>query len=458
MRHVVVMAGTGAIGLIAVFVVDLINLFYISLLGQRPIAAAVGFAGTVGFFQTSLCIGMTIGVGAVVSRLVGAARMDEARLVATSSLTIMAVLSAAVGVGTVLALGPILSALAAAGETQALAAGYLRLTSLSVPLLAVGMCCSALLRCVGDAKRAMNVTLLAAFATAVLDPLLIFGLHLGLMGAAISTILSRIVLAGLGGHWVRGHGLLGRVAVARIPADTALVFAVAGPAILTNMATPVGAAFVTRSMALFGAGAVAGQATVDRITPVAFGVVYALTGAVGPIIAQNLGAGRFERIRETLRDSLIFVIAAVCGAWLVLAAGQSYIVLAFSAEGVTAELIRLFCTVTCAGFLFTGSLFVANAAFNNLGYPLLATLFNWGRATLGTIPFVAYGAGYGPAGVMVGQAAGSLLFGIAAAAVAFRVAGRLGGGRAPVAAHSVALAGTTGHAALAGLASRPGEH
>jgi hypothetical protein len=40
----------------------------------------------------------------------------------------------------------------------------------------------------------MNVTLFAALATAVMDPILIFGLHLGLPGAAISTVLSRCVL------------------------------------------------------------------------------------------------------------------------------------------------------------------------------------------------------------------------------------------------------------------------
>ena len=51
MRHVVVMAGTGAVGLVAVFGVDLLNLFYVSLLGDRAVAAAVGFAGAVTFFQ-----------------------------------------------------------------------------------------------------------------------------------------------------------------------------------------------------------------------------------------------------------------------------------------------------------------------------------------------------------------------------------------------------------------------
>ena len=42
-----------------------------------------------------------------------------------------------------------------------------------------------------------------------------------------------------------------------------------------------------------------------------------------------------------------------------------------------------------------GAQFVANAAFNNLGRPNLSTWFNWGKATLGTIPFAWYGAGLG---------------------------------------------------------------
>jgi len=71
MRHVTVMALTGAIGLVAVFAVDLLNFFYISRLGEKPIAAAVGFAGAVSFFQISIAIGLTIGVGAAVSAAIG---------------------------------------------------------------------------------------------------------------------------------------------------------------------------------------------------------------------------------------------------------------------------------------------------------------------------------------------------------------------------------------------------
>ena len=455
MRHVLVMASTGAVGLIAVFAVDLLNLFYISLLGQRPIAAAVGFSGVVNFLQTSVAIGLMIGVSATVSRTIGAGRMEEARRIATSSLVVLTVLMLALGLATVAALGPLLSLLGATGQTRTLADMFLRITSPSLPLLSAGMCLSGLLRSVGDARRAMSVTLTAAFVTAGLDPLLIFGLHLGLTGAAISTVMSRWVVVGIGLYnATRRHRLLGPFVPAALPGDMRAVFAIAGPAVLTNLATPVGASYVTHSMAAFGTAAVAGQATIDRISPVAFGLVYALTGAVGPILAQNLGAGRTDRVAAALRDSLVFVVVAVTVAWAVLAAAQGGIVIAFSATGETAVLIRLFCTWLAGSFLFTGSLFVANTAFNNLGFPLLSTAFNWGRATLGTIPFVTIGAGWGPEGILVGLAAGSVVFGVAAAVTAFRVVHRLDASAAVEHEMADHLAGGTAATALAMVARR----
>lgn len=426
LRHVCVMAGTGAVGLVAVFAVDLINLFYISLLGEKAIAAAIGFAGVVGFFHTSLCIGLTIGIAAVVSRTLGAGRRHDARRIATASLVVMTVLAFVVGTGTAFFLGPILRVLGAQGETAHQAHRYLAVTVHSMPLLGLGMASAALLRSVGDARRSMTVTLAAAFVTAVLDPILIFGLGLGLEGAAIVAVVSRTVLAALGLHGVIvRHQMLGRFDRAWLRRDVWALGSVAGPATLTNLATPVAAAFVTHSIAQFGPSAIAGAATIDRVSPVAFGIIYALSGAVGPILAQNLGAGQFRRVQEGLRDSLLFMLAAVVLAWLVLALGQGALIRAFSADGVAAELIALFCTWLAPSFVFTGGLFVANASFNNLGHPLLSTGFNWGRATLGTIPFAWWGSHYGASGVLIGQAVGSSIFGLLAVVVAFRLASKL---------------------------------
>ena len=426
LRHVVVMASTGAVGLVAVFVVDLINLFYISRLGEQAIAAAVGFAGVVGFFHTAVCIGLMIGVTATVSRKIGAGHTAQAQRMASHSLLLMAGIAAVLALATLVFLEPLLWALGARGEVAVLAQRYLTVTMPSVPLLAGGMARSALLRSVGAARRAMVVTLGAAAVTAVLDPLFIFYFGMGLDGAAVVSVISRSVLLAVGLHGVgRVHHMLAPIERTHFWADARALSAVAGPAVMTNLATPVGAAFVTHSVAQFGASAVAGQATVDRLTPVAFGLIYALSGAVGPILAQNLGAKRYDRVQQTLRASLGFMLLAVAAAWLLLALLQGPLTRAFSLDGQAALLLQAFCSWLAASFFFAGALYVANAAFNNLGRPLWSTGFNWARATLGTIPLAWWGARYGPVGVLAGQALGTAVFGTLALWMAFRLTAKL---------------------------------
>ncbi len=429
MRHVTVMALTGAVGIVSVFAVDLLNFFYISRLGEKPIAAAVGFAGAIGFFQISIGIGLTIGIGAAVSTAIGRqanrAGPGDAPRIATTSLIALGLLTLALGLLTAAARGPLLDLLHAEGDTKRLAAMYLLITSPALPFMILAMGSAALLRSAGAARRAMNVTLYGALAVALMDPIFIFALHLRLEGAAISTVLSRAFMAALSLSYLRGQGLLRRPDFTHARADLMRVGRVAGPAILTNLATPVGSAYVTHTMAHFGVTAVAGQAAIDRIMPVAFGVLFALTGAVGPIMAQNLGAGRTDRVRETLRASLIFMVLSVLVAWGVLASVQDLLAIAFSSQGVAAALLHLYCTWLAGAAIFLGALFVGNSAFNNLGRPGYATLLNWGRATLGTIPFVHIGARFGPLGVAVGQAAGSVVFGVAAIFLAFRVVNHL---------------------------------
>ena len=426
LRHVVVMTATGSVGLMAIFVVDLANLFYISRLGEQELAAAIGFASSLLFFMTSVALGIAIAATALVSRALGAGRREDARRLGGASLLYMGAASALLGFGGLPFLDPLLHLIGAEGRTHALAWGYLAILLPSTPLLGLGMCLSGLLRAAGDARRSMYVTLAGAVVTALLDPIFIFALELGITGAAVAGVVSRLVLLAVGWHGAHAHRLLGRPDFRRFGGDARMLSGIALPAILTNVATPIASAYVTAEMARFGDAAVAGQAIVDRIVPVAFGAVFALSGSVAPIIGQNFGARRFDRVRRTLAESLRVVTVYVVLMWGALYFLQDALVRLFAAQGLAADLVRLFCTWLGGGFLFTGALFVANAAFNNLGFPLLSTLFNWGRATLGTIPFATAGAALaGAQGVAVGYALGSVVFGVVAAATAFHVTAHL---------------------------------
>ena len=212
-----------------------------------------------------------------------------------------------------------------------------------------------------------------------------------------------------------------------------LLASLALPAILTNVATPIASLFVYRILAPFGAEAIAASTIIDRLTPLAYGVLFALSGAVGPILAQNLGARLYGRLRQALRDALLFAFGYCIFAWLILYLARHAIAGMFGVTGHTAEYVAFFCAISGLAWLFNGFLFVANAAFNNLGFPLYSTAFNWGRATIGTLPVAWVGAMLGGVeGAMLGVAMGSVVFGIAGLATAFRAIARIeAAGRAP---------------------------
>ena len=109
-------------------------------------------------------------------------------------------------------------------------------------------------------------------------------------------------------------------------------------------------------------------------------------------------------MRGVLRDSVRVTLAYVTVVWLVLALARGWLAALFGLHGVAAELFGFFCLVGGAIWFFNGLLFLGNAAFNNLGFPLRSTLLNWGRATLGTMPPAMLGAALdGPRGVVAGM-------------------------------------------------------
>lgn len=451
-RHVSVMALTSSIGLMAVFVVDLVNMLYIALLGREELAAAIGYAGAILFFTTSFGIGMSIGVGALVARALGARDLPLAREKATTGLVLGFVFGSLFAAVVWVFLWPLVGLLGATGATAALAVHFLQIVIPSQPLLMVGMVGGAILRSHGDARAAMMATVWGAVATAVLDPILIFGFRLELTGAAIASVVARVVIAWVALQPIRKrYGGFDRPSFGQVVADMGPIWAIAVPAILTQVATPVGQAFVTRATSAYGEAAVAGMAIAGRLTPVAFGVIFALSGALGPIIGQNFGAGRMDRVRRSFWDALIFTALVILLVSALLFVLRGPIADAFKAEGLTRELVYLFCGPLALLWFFNGLVFVGNAVCNNLGRPFWSTLMNWGRHTLGTIPLALWlGQSWGAPGVLVGQALGGVVFGLASVWLALLAI------RSP-AAHPVRGRGVPSPAPEAGPVASPGE-
>jgi putative MATE family efflux protein len=428
MRHVVVMTLTGAFGLMALFLVDLLDLFFLSLLNQTEITAAIGYAGTIAFANLSLSIGTGIAAAALVARHLGAKQPERGREFATSSLMFTFIVSAAMTALLCLSVDWLLRLLGAQGEALRLATLFIWTLAPGFVLLAGAICCSFILRGLGDATRAMYVTLSAAIVTVIVDPIFIFVFGWGIQGAAAANVVADLTALLVGLHGVaRIHRFFVPMRFESLRRDLKDITDIAIPAMLTQLATPFANAYMTRAVAPFGDEAVAASAIVGRLIPVAFGIIFSLSGAVGPIIGQNFGAREFGRVKRTLTDGLIFSAIYTGLMSILLYVFRHEIAEAFRASGRTVDIVVFFCTVIAISWAFTGAQFVSNAAFNNLGRPNLSTMFNWGKATLGTIPFATYGAMLGgPEGVLVGTAIGSVIFGVASTWWAYRIANQIG--------------------------------
>ncbi|WP_208999298.1 MATE family efflux transporter [Roseibium sediminis] len=412
MRHVAVMSSTASIGILAVFAVDFVDVMFIAMLGKAELAAAVGYAGTLLFFTNSINIGLSIAAGSLVARAIGAYEAERARRLATSVAMLAALVSLLVPMVVVPNLPSILSLLGAEGATLDFATRYCTIILPTMICMGLAMTSMAVLRAYGAAKASMLTTLGGGVVNAILDPILIFGLDLGLDGAAYASVVARAFMMA-GGIWLvvsRCNGYA-RPSLSAVSQDLRPMLAIAGPAVLTNLATPVGNAIVTREMAKYGTDAVAAMAVIGRLTPLAFAVVLALSGAIGPIIGQNFGAGRLDRVRRAFLDGLLFVGLYVLFVSVLLFLLRDLIAGMFNATGEMAALLFLFCGPLALLQFFNGALFVCNASFNNLGKPIYSTALNWARHTIGTLPFVLLGASFaGAAGVLAGQAFGGILF------------------------------------------------
>ncbi|USD41926.1 MATE family efflux transporter [Vibrio sp. SCSIO 43135] len=416
MRHILVMSGTGSIGLMALFVVDLLDMLFISMLGQVELAAAVGFAGTLVFFSTSISIGTSIAMGALVSKAIGAKQREHARQLSASIMVTAFAISSVVSATMFVYIPELLQSIGAQGYAAERAEAYLRILLPSSPVIALAMAAGAGLRAAGDAKRSMWATLSGGIVNAVLDPLFIFGFGWNVEGAALASVVARFTVLYFSiAPLIRFHQLVAIPSFINWRRNLKVILAIAVPAIITNIATPIGNAIVTSSIAQFGEDFVAGYAVIGRLIPVCFAVIFALSGAVGPIIGQNFGAERFDRVKETLNNSLIVTTVYTIAVCLILYLVQDLIILGFSLQGDARVIVSAFCTYVAVSFIFNGTLFVANTSFNNLGKPLYSTALNLGKATIGTLPFVYLGAQwYGALGVLYGQAVGTIVFGLIA--------------------------------------------
>jgi putative MATE family efflux protein len=160
-----------------------------------PQLGALALAATVLTALFSLCIFLTYGTTARVSRLHGAGELEEAHVLAAQALWLAIAVGVVVTAAVEVAAPGLVGALGGRGHVADLATRYLRIAALGVPMALIALAAQGWLRGVGDLRSPLVVVVAANAANVVLELVFVYGLGWGLDGSAWGTVVAQ---AGMG--------------------------------------------------------------------------------------------------------------------------------------------------------------------------------------------------------------------------------------------------------------------
>ncbi|WP_286235548.1 MATE family efflux transporter [Thalassotalea sediminis] len=403
-------------GMILLMTFNLVDTFFVSLLGTQPLAA-ISFTFPITFTVISLTIGLGIGTSAVIAKSLGKGDDSFAKCSATSALILAAVVVGILSFTGYLLTDEIFTLLGASEDLLPEIRNYMDLWFLGSVFLIGPMIGNAILRASGDTKTPSIIMGVGGIINAILDPIFIFGFGpieaMGIKGAALATLVSWIfglayVLYIVGYQRKLIHTTLDLFSTFFKASKTILHIGL--PAAGANMLTPIAAAILTAIAATYGEPVVAAFGVGTRIESIACLVVLALSMTLPPFISQNFGAGHMHRVQQGYQTSIKFVMIWQIAIYLILVLSAPLIANTFTDEQHVADIIKLFIWILPLGYGFQGIIILTNSSFNALHKPMVALMLSILRLFVCYVPLSYLGSlWYGVEGFFIGGLIGNVL-------------------------------------------------
>ncbi len=432
-RHLVDMTLPVLLGVGTMMGQAFIDAWFLGRVGDRALAAHA-FSFPILMIVTSVAIGLGAGTSSVVARAIGAHDLRRARRLATDSLFLSFLITAAFCILGVLTINPLFRLLGAPDDMIPMIRSFMLILYSGVPFVVVGMVGMASMRATGDTRLPSKLMILGSILNVLLDPIFIFGFGpipaLGLNGAAVAALMARGVIFVGALYLLRGR--LNMISFNR-PDPVELrqswrdILHVGIPAAGTNAIVPIATAIIIAMISGYGPEAVAGFGVASRIESLVLVMFYALSAVIGPFVGQNLAAGKELRIMEALRLCMIFcVVAGLIGAG-VLALSAGFLPTLFSDNDDVVRVTRLFLWIAPLGYGGYGLVMVMNASFNGLGKPMPGVVVSLLRTIILYVPLALIAEYYyGMVGIFAAYAAANVITGFVAYAWAKKTVRSLG--------------------------------
>lgn len=381
--------------MIAMFVSSLYNLVDTIFVGHGAgTLALAGMAVAWPIQMIIIAMGMAVGIGtaSIVSRSLGSNDHDRAERVAGTSFVTIAVMSLLLSMIGLAFLEPLLKIFGATEAVLPYAADYMSIIFFGNFFMACSISANSVVRSEGAARVAMTSMILGAVVNVILDPIFIFGLDMGIRGAAVATVIANIcTFTFLCLYFVRGNSMLKikrsdlRPNVREIPE----IFKIGSASFFSMVAGSLMAIPINLLIIRHGADihlAIVG--VVNRATMFFFLPIFGLTQGLQPIIGFNYGAKNFGRVTEAVRTAATYATIMSVIAFVILMFGTGAVLSMFSPDAELIEKGKEIVRIVVICMPFIGFQMVGGSLFQALGKAKPAFVLALSRQVLVLLPLL----------------------------------------------------------------------
>ncbi|GGG91905.1 MATE family efflux transporter [Staphylococcus pragensis] len=353
------------IGSLLSVIYGILNVYFIGYLDNSHMISAISL--TLPIFAVLMAFGNLFGVGGgtYISRLLGAKDYTKSHYVSSFSIYSSFIFGIIIAIIATPFTDQIASVLGASGQTLKFTSDYLKVQFLSTPFVILFFVLEQFARAIGKPIISMIGMISSVVLNMILDPILIFGFHLDVVGAALGTAISNLVAALFFIIYIAIKDDTLSLNIKHVkPTKTMAqeIFKIGIPAFLMVVLMGVTGLVVNLFLARYGNYAIASYGISFRLVQFPELIIMGLSEGVIPLIAYNFVSNK-TRMKDTIKAVIlsIAVIFVVCMA-IVLLFGHSIVQL-FSTDPQIVTLATFILKVTMTslllngiGFLFTGML------------------------------------------------------------------------------------------------------
>lgn len=400
------------VGMLVMATYNIVDTIFVGRLGSQAIAA-LSVAFPLQMLLGAVGVGTGIGAASLISRSLGAGNREKAES-ATGQVISLALLF---GLVTALVgffyLRPLLLFLGTTPEIMGLTEKYLQVITGGSVMLYLIMILNNVLRAEGSPLLSMKVMIISALVNIALDPIFIFLLGMGVQGAAVATVLSKIAgVVIMLNHFYRGKSVLKlRLTSLRLRWETTFnIYKIGFPAMILQLSTNMSLIITNNILAGYGHVPIAVMGLIYRLIMFAFMPITGISQGLLPIIGFNFGAGKPSRIREALLKGAVVSTAITLFAAAVFYLCPGFFLGLFSTEKELLSIGTHALRIMVIMFPLIGIQIVSTTFFQAIGKGLPSLLLSLLREVMLFIPVILVMSGlYGLKGIWMARPMSDLL-------------------------------------------------